>query len=202
MSHWSFTVSKKKQKLTFIISNTVNANYDLRQISKGQYLFSLIYATHISTNFISNYYYLKPKVLVLWSLSQPTWTIWASSPKKDSSQPALPCSLISVFVVHINKLCILGYPRCAQWDSDQTARMHTFLTLWFTVFCNISIVYTRVHYLWLPVSPSSTPKRRRAVSYYYYYYYYSKIPLLDHSKLRRNCCFFIIIPYSILLSSL
>ena len=33
----------------------------------------------------------------------------------DSNPPAYPRSLIRVFVVHTKKLCILGYPKCAQW---------------------------------------------------------------------------------------
>ena len=36
-------------------------------------------------------------------------------PKEDSKQPTLSGSLISVFVVRMKKLCILGYPKCAQW---------------------------------------------------------------------------------------
>ena len=35
-------------------------------------------------------------------------------PKEDSYQPAQPRSLTSVFVVRIRKVCILGYPKCAQ----------------------------------------------------------------------------------------
>ena len=34
---------------------------------------------------------------------------------EDSNQPARPRSLIRVFIVRMNKLCILGNPKCAQW---------------------------------------------------------------------------------------
>ena len=37
------------------------------------------------------------------------------APNEDSYQPVHPRSLISVFVVHMKKLCILDYPKCAQW---------------------------------------------------------------------------------------
>ena len=37
------------------------------------------------------------------------------APNEDSNQPAHPRSLIRVFVVRMNKLCILGYPKRAQW---------------------------------------------------------------------------------------
>ena len=36
------------------------------------------------------------------------------APNEDSDQPAHPRSLIRVYVVRMNKLCILGYPKCAQ----------------------------------------------------------------------------------------
>ena len=36
-------------------------------------------------------------------------------PNEDSNEPANACSLISVFIVRIKKLCILGYPKCVQW---------------------------------------------------------------------------------------
>ena len=37
--------------------------------------------------------------------------------QQDSNQPALPCSLIRVFVVSMKKPCIFGYPNWAQWRS-------------------------------------------------------------------------------------
>ena len=37
------------------------------------------------------------------------------APNRNSNQPDHPCSLIRVFVVCTKKLCILGYPKCAQW---------------------------------------------------------------------------------------
>ena len=33
---------------------------------------------------------------------------------KYTNQPMHLCSLIRVFLVHMKKLCILGYPKCAQ----------------------------------------------------------------------------------------
>ena len=41
-------------------------------------------------------------------------TFW-HAPSEDSNQPAHPHSLLRVFVVCMKKLCILGYPKCAQW---------------------------------------------------------------------------------------
>ena len=37
------------------------------------------------------------------------------APNENSNQPAYPRSLIRVFVLRMKKLCILGYPKCAQW---------------------------------------------------------------------------------------
>ena len=39
------------------------------------------------------------------------------APNDDSDQPAHPRSLISVFVVHVKKLCVLDYLKCARWRS-------------------------------------------------------------------------------------
>ena len=36
------------------------------------------------------------------------------APNEDSNQSAHPCSLNRVFVVCINKICILVYPYCSQ----------------------------------------------------------------------------------------
>ena len=36
------------------------------------------------------------------------------APNEDSGQPAYPRSLIRAFVVRMKKLCITGYPKCAQ----------------------------------------------------------------------------------------
>ena len=36
-------------------------------------------------------------------------------PNKDFNQPAHPRSLIKVFVVHMKKICFLGYPKGTQW---------------------------------------------------------------------------------------
>ena len=36
-----------------------------------------------------------------------------SGPNENSNQPAHPRSLIRVFVVLVERLCILGYPKCA-----------------------------------------------------------------------------------------
>ena len=41
--------------------------------------------------------------------------LWLRVPKEDSNKPADLCSLIRVFIVRMNKLCITGYPKCAQW---------------------------------------------------------------------------------------
>ena len=38
------------------------------------------------------------------------------APKEDSNQTAHLRSLIRVFVVRMKKLCILSYPKCAQWN--------------------------------------------------------------------------------------
>ena len=37
------------------------------------------------------------------------------APNKDSVQAVHPCSLIKVSVVHLKKLCILDFPKLAQW---------------------------------------------------------------------------------------
>ena len=41
-------------------------------------------------------------------------TFWRA-PNEDSKQPAHARSLIRIFVVRMKKLCILGYPKHAQW---------------------------------------------------------------------------------------
>ena len=38
-----------------------------------------------------------------------------SASSKDRNQPTRPRSLIRVFVIRMETLCILGYPKCAQW---------------------------------------------------------------------------------------
>ena len=45
------------------------------------------------------------------------------APNEGSNQPAHPRSLIRVFIVRMEKLCILGYPNVPSENSDQTARM-------------------------------------------------------------------------------
>ena len=37
------------------------------------------------------------------------------APNEDSDQPARPLRLTSVFIVRMEKLCILGYLKCYQW---------------------------------------------------------------------------------------
>ena len=37
------------------------------------------------------------------------------TPNEDSNKSAHPCNLIRVFFVRVKKLCILAYPKCAQW---------------------------------------------------------------------------------------
>ena len=46
------------------------------------------------------------------------------APNEDSNQPALPRSLIKVFVVRMKKVCILYFPKCAQFGlrSDSAVR--------------------------------------------------------------------------------
>ena len=42
--------------------------------------------------------------------------IWVThAPNEDINQPAHQRSLTRVFAVHMKKLCMLGYPKCAQW---------------------------------------------------------------------------------------
>ena len=51
----------------------------------------------------------------------PKWAAtWENIPsdmctKEDSNQPALPRSLIRVFVVRMKAVCILGYSKCVYW---------------------------------------------------------------------------------------
>ena len=37
------------------------------------------------------------------------------APNEDSHQPAHPCNLIRVIIVHVKKPCNHGYPKCVQW---------------------------------------------------------------------------------------
>ena len=46
-------------------------------------------------------------------------TVWLVLITK-TNQPAQIRSLICVFVVHMKKLCIIGYPKCALWRFAQT----------------------------------------------------------------------------------
>ena len=56
-------------------------------------------------------------------------------PKEDSNYPAPLCGLIRVFIVRMKKFSILGYPKCASEDSDQTARTQVDLNLrWSNTF--------------------------------------------------------------------
>ena len=78
-------------------------------------------------------------------------TSWHVRPKKNSNQPAHPRSQISAFVVRMKKLCVLGYPKCAQWKfwSDWanaqtilrlTCRKVRFLTLRLVVSCCLNLI--------------------------------------------------------------
>ena len=48
-----------------------------------------------------------------WSQREKTY-LWLPL-RENSNQPAHPRSLIRVFISQMKKLCILGYPKCAQW---------------------------------------------------------------------------------------
>ena len=50
------------------------------------------------------------------------------APNEDSNQPAHPRCPIRVFIVRMKKLCVLGYPKCAQrkvWSEFQKVRLQT-----------------------------------------------------------------------------
>ena len=49
------------------------------------------------------------------------------APKKDSSQPVHPHTLIRVFAVRIKTPCILDYQTAPNEDSDQTAQMRSLI---------------------------------------------------------------------------
>ena len=53
--------------------------------------------------------------LVLFESHREKTYLLTCAPNEDSYQPVHPRSLIRVFVVRMKKLCILGYPKCAQW---------------------------------------------------------------------------------------
>ena len=66
--------------------------------------------------------------------SQKTYLL-TCAPKEDSNQPAHLRSLIWVFVVRLEKLCILGNLKCASEDSDQTARMRKLIWIFAEYTC-------------------------------------------------------------------
>ena len=90
-----------------------------------------IYSGEMSGKYQGSFVNLKcmnPEVcIMLMSLSMRKQTCWCVH-NEDLNQPANLCCLISVFVVHMKKLWILGYPKCPSDDSDQTAWM--FRLIW------------------------------------------------------------------------